>query len=174
MECLVFARQLQDIDLGNPLSKTTKEERRSEATSNNDHERGTLSEQELTQSIQWLRSECWRVAGVDRSAHGMQDVLKTLQKATPSLEAMTPLRLMQQQHPEQSTLLNESRRAELNLMLDLLHRQQSSSLLLEACLFRKESRGGHFRNDTPAPMPQWCRHSRQVKGQATGTRAVTS
>ncbi|MDB4337085.1 hypothetical protein OAA10_01080, partial [bacterium] len=39
---------------------------------------------------------------------------------------------------------------------------------------RKESRGGHFRNDTPAPMPQWCRHSRQLKGQAIGTRAVTS
>ena len=104
----------------------------------------------------------------------MQDVLKTLQKATPLLEAMTPLKLMQQQHPELNTLLDESRRAELNLMLDLLHRQQSSSLLLEACLFRKESRGGHFRNDTPAPMPQWRRHSRQVKGQAIGTRAVTS
>ncbi len=172
MECLVFARQLRDIDLGNPLSKTTKE-KGSEATSDRDHDRGALSKQELTQSIQWLRSECWRVAGVDRSAHGMQDVLQSLQKATPILEAMTPLKLMQQQHPERSTLLDESRRAELNLMLDLLHRQQSSSLLLEACLFRKESRGGHFRNDTPAPMPQWCRHSRQVKGQATGTRAVT-
>ena len=174
MECLVFARQLRDIDLGNPLSKTSTKERQTEATSDNDHDHGAFSKQALTQSIEWLRSECWRVAGVDRSAHGMQDVLKTLQKATPILEAMTPLKLMQEQDPERSTLLDESRRAELNLMLDLLHRQQSSSLLLEACLFRKESRGGHFRNDTPAPMPQWCRHSRQVKGQAIGTRAVTS
>jgi L-aspartate oxidase len=104
----------------------------------------------------------------------MQDVLKTLQKAKPILEAMPPLRMVQQQHPSQSTLLDEISREELNLLLDLHHRQQSSSLLLEACLFRKESRGGHFRSDTPAPMPQWCRHSRQVKGQAIGTRAVSS
>jgi L-aspartate oxidase len=174
MECLVFARQLRDIDLGDPLSKATTEERRTETPSDNVQDHQAFSEQELSQSIQWLRSECWRVAGVDRSAHGMRDVLTTLQKATPILEAMTPLKLMQQQHPERSTLLDESRRAELNLMLDLLHRQQASSLLLEACLFRKESRGGHFRNDTPAPLPQWCRHSRQIKGQAIGTRAVTS
>ena len=175
MECLVFARQLRDIDLGiAPLASVTTKAELTEPKPPTEHGRRAFNKQDLTTSIQWLRSECWRVAGVDRSVIGMQDVLKTLQKAKPILEAMPPLRMVQQQHPSQSTLLDEISREELNLLLDLHHRQQSSSLLLEACLFRKESRGGHFRSDTPAPMPQWCRHSRQVKGQAIGTRAVSS
>ncbi len=175
MECLVFARQLREIDLGvHALSiDSSRTEEITELKPHLEHGRSAFSKQDLTTSIQWLRSECWRVAGVDRSAHGMREVLNTLQKTIPSLESMTQLKMMQGQQPDQSMLLDEISRAELNLMLDLHHRQQSCSLLLKACLFRTESRGGHFRNDNPASMPQWCRHSRQLKGQTIGTRAVT-
>ncbi len=175
MECLVFARQLRHIDLGgSPISPWTPITDQKEPVRQVNCNRETLSKQDLTRAIQWLRSQCWSVAGVDRSAHGMQNVLTTLRQFTPNLEAMSPLQMMQQQDPEQSCLFDETSREELNLMLDLLHRQQSSALLLEACLFREESRGGHFRNDTPSSMPHWRCHSRQVKGQPIGTRAVTS
>ena len=60
-------------------------------------------------------------------------------------------------------------RRDLNLLLDYRHRLLTSRLMLEACLFRQESRGGHFRHDAPASMPQWRRHSRQVTGMGIHT-----
>jgi L-aspartate oxidase len=46
--------------------------------------------------------------------------------------------------------------------------------MLEACQFRRESRGGHFRTDAPTTLPQWQRHSRQSKALGIRTRAVRS
>ena len=66
----------------------------------------------------------------------------------------------------------ESSRRDLNLLLDLHHRLLTSRLMLEACLFRGESRGGHFRSDAPAPLPQWRQHSRQQRQRGIITRAV--
>jgi L-aspartate oxidase len=43
---------------------------------------------------------------------------------------------------------------------------------VEAALFRRESRGGHFRSDAPAAQPQWRRHSSQGKARSIQTRAV--
>ena len=37
----------------------------------------------------------------------------------------------------------------LNLLLDLKNRQITTLTLLKACLFREESRGGHYRDDFP-------------------------
>ena len=45
--------------------------------------------------------------------------------------------------------------------------------MLEACLFRKESRGGHFRDDYPTSVPFWKCHTRQVKGKDIHTRPVS-
>jgi len=63
-------------------------------------------------------------------------------------------------------------RKNLNLLLDLNHRQLTTSLLLEASLFRRESRGGHFRSDSPATLPYWKCHSNQKLGSEISTRLV--
>ena len=68
--------------------------------------------------------------------------------------------------------LSEANRKNLNLLIDLVNRQLTTILLLKACLFRKESRGGHFRRDIPVSMPFWKCHSRQIKGQEISTRPV--
>ena len=60
---------------------------------------------------------------------------------------------------------DEIARRDLNLLLDLSNRQMSSLLMLEACLFREESRGGHFRDDFPTSVPFWQCHTRQIKGK---------
>jgi L-aspartate oxidase len=44
-----------------------------------------------------------------------------------------------------------------------------ADLLVEAALFRRESRGGHYRTDCPAPQPFWQRHSLQQSGEAIRT-----
>ena len=67
---------------------------------------------------------------------------------------------------------DEIARRELNLLLDLSNRQMSSSLMLEACLFRKESRGGHYRDDFPTSVPFWKCHTRQMKGKNIHTRPI--
>ena len=71
---------------------------------------------------------------------------------------------------EQGQLLfADGSRRDLNLLLDYRHRLLTSRLMLEACLFRRESRGGHFRHDAPASMPQWECHSRQNKTRGLHT-----
>jgi L-aspartate oxidase len=67
---------------------------------------------------------------------------------------------------------DEIARRDLNLLLDLSNRQMSSLLMFEACLFREESRGGHFRDDFPNSAPFWQCHTRQVKGKDIHTRPV--
>ena len=69
---------------------------------------------------------------------------------------------------------DEIARRDLNLLLDLSNRQMSSLLMLEACLFREESRGGHFRDDFPTSVPFWQCHTRQVKGKDIHTRSVSN
>ena len=69
-------------------------------------------------------------------------------------------------------MLEDGSRRDLNLLLDLRHRLITSQLMLDACLFRTESRGGHFRTDAPSPLPQWQCHSRQNKARGLHTRAV--
>ena len=89
------------------------------------------------------------------------------------LEREELLCMANRQSHQQLLELEEPSRQELNLLLDLIHRQRTTALLLEACLFRTESRGGHFRSDAPCSLPQWRRHSRQVKGEGIQTRSVT-
>jgi len=55
---------------------------------------------------------------------------------------------------------------------DLRQRLVLAELLCEAALFRNESRGGHFREDAPAPQSFWQRHTVQERGRAIATSAI--
>ncbi len=175
MECLVFARQLGAIDLP-AVSEDEKEHWRNRGdtiSTNEIHARSNTSIGELTRSIDQLSEQCWDVAGVNRSRAGMQTLLKLTRSAMSPLEREELLCIVNHQSHQQLLELEEPSRQELNLLLDLIHRQRTTALLLEACLFRTESRGGHFRRDAPCSLPQWRRHSRQVRGEGIGTRSVT-
>ena len=175
MECLVFARQLGAIDLP-AVSKDDQEQWRNQRdtlSSSQTNARSSISIGELTRSIEQLSQQCWDVAGVNRSRAGMQTLLKLTRRAMSPLEQEVLLCTVNRQSHQQSLELEEPSRQELNLLLDLIHRQRTTALLLEACLFRTESRGGHFRSDAPCCLPQWRRHSRQLRGEAIKTRSVT-
>lgn len=174
MECLVFARQLGAIDLPavseDDRRHWTLPEQRFQPSQT--HARSRTSMGELARSIDRLSEQCWDVAGVNRSTKGMQTLLKLTTNAMAPLEQEELLCIVNRQQHEQQLALEEPSRQELNLLLDLLHRQRTSALLLEACLFRAESRGGHFRIDAPSTLPQWQRHSRQIRDQRIHTRQV--
>ena len=175
MECLVYASQLRDIELlpthatgSAPPGAAAARQPPLQANLSS-----SVAASELRWSIEKLRGDCWAVAGVDRSVAGMRSLLKTINQHLPQLEEEGALQLMSEQQVDQQCLLEEPSRRDLNLLLDLTHRQRTSALLLEACLFWQESRGGHYRTDAPSPMPQWACHSRQQKGRSIHTRPVT-
>ena len=120
------------------------------------------------QQIEQLRLFCWQRAGVDRSGGGLSAGLDQLRCDLDHLDEQPLLNCLQQDN----LLLDDSSRRDLNLLLDLRHRLLTSRLMLEACLFRRESRGGHFRTDAPATLPQWQCHSRLSQARGLHTRAV--
>ena len=173
MECLVFANQMRNIELndfntsdisGNNLSFNKSNLRFTK-------DKGTKY---LSKEIEKLRQLCWREAGVDRSQKGMSFALAKVKKDYQNLIKEPLLNLVFSQSKYAIHEFDEITRRDLNLLIDLSNRQMSSLLMLEACLFRKESRGGHFRDDCPTSVPFWQCHTRQIKGKNIHTRPIGS
>ncbi len=173
MECLVFANQMRNIQLndfktsdisGNNLSFNKSNLRFSK-------DQGTKY---LLKEIEKLRQLCWREAGVDRSQKGMSSALAKVKRDYQNLLDEPLLNLVFSQSKYAINEFDEIARRDLNLLLDLSNRQMSSLLMLEACLFRKESRGGHFRDDFPTSVPYWQCHTRQIKGKNIHTRPIVN
>ncbi len=172
MECLVFANQMRNIELHDFKTADL-----SIIDSSCNRENLRFSKEKginyLTQEIEKLRQLCWRVAGVDRSPKGMSVALAQVKRDYENLLNEPLLNLVFSQSKNEMNRFDEIARRDLNLLLDLSNRQMSSFLMLEACLFREESRGGHFRDDFPIPVPFWQCHTRQVKGKNIHTRPVS-
>ncbi len=171
MECLVFANQMRNIELYDFQTSDISENNFSLHKSNLrfSKEKGT---EYLTKEIEKLRQLCWRVAGVDRSSKGMSSALAKVKRDYQNLLKEPLLNLVFSQSKGVINEFDEMSRRDLNLLLDLNNRQMSSLLMLEACLFRKESRGGHFRDDFPTSVPFWRCHTRQIKGKNIHTRSI--
>ena len=171
MECLVFANQMRNIELCDFKNSDISENNLSFQKSNLrcSKEKGT---EYLKKEIEQLRQLCWSVAGVDRSSKGMSSALAKVKRDYHNLLNEPLLNLVFSQSKGVINGFDEISRRDLNLLLDLSNRQMSSLLMLEACLFRKESRGGHFRDDYPTSVPFWQCHTRQVKGKNIHTRPI--
>ena len=168
MECLVFARQLGTIQLPPlPDNGLGPAERRQQRLIAHLPER-----QSLLEEISSLRERCWQVAGVERQGHGLGVALLELRRDRQLLEAQ-PAWLQTSALPVTEQLLLSRQEGEAFAALQEWHQRLIlTELLVEAALFRRESRGGHFRSDAPAAQPQWQRHSCQGKGKAIQTRRV--
>ena len=167
MECLVFAHRLKEIELG-PVPAALASDKTQPLALDLDG----CSSSQLIDAIEQLRQLCWRRAGVERSAAGLRQAIGNVKADEQHLEQQALLQALLREDPCAPRLLAENSRRNLNLLLDLHHRLLTSRLMLEACLFRGESRGGHYRSDAPAPLPQWRQHSRQQRQRGIVTRAV--
>lgn len=168
MECLVFARQLKD--LRPPAAE--------DAPRSLDGGRvfalpsGSNPSIDSGDAIETLRRWIWEVAGVERNPDGLITGQQRLHQERSSLEHHPWLSALESLEPNDSL---EIRAEELPLfkgLQELHHRQLLAGLLLEAALFRRESRGGHYRTDAPASQPFWERHTLQGGGQGIRTAAV--
>jgi len=172
MECLVYARQLRQIDL--PAWDSTK----ADAVSAAIPERrpwpppGSASAEGLQASMAQLRKLCWQVAGVERRPTELRRGLLHCRRQRQELEQLPPLQQAALQSPGEALQLEADASTWLRQAHDLHQRLVVTELLLEAALFRQESRGGHYRLDAPAKQPFWRRHSIQQRNQGIGTEPV--
>jgi L-aspartate oxidase len=166
MECLVFARQLRDIALADPVAPGPITPARYP------EEQPGASLELLQHQIQALRQSCWQVAGVERRPAPLRHEHRNLRRQRLQLEAEPLLRRVAAMPAEQQLGLDPQQRQWLLLAHNLQQRLLVAELLMEAALFREESRGGHFREDAPAAQPFWQRHSLQLQGQRIHTEAI--
>jgi L-aspartate oxidase len=168
MECLVFARQLRQIEQPPALMPLNASHR---PISGLPVPTGEQFRQ-LERTLQELRSLCWQVAGVERQGSQLRQGLKRMQPLRQQIEQDHWLETIAAIPPSQCTNLDTTECAWISRAHDLRQRLVVTQLLLEAALFRQESRGGHFRVDAPAAQPFWQRHSVQRRHQPISTEAV--
>ena len=170
MECLVFARQLRELELPEPSAPSQDQQR-------------PLAEllvptgeqfREIERGQQQLRHLCWQSAGVERRAGQLRHGLDCSQHTMDQMHADPWLKAAQQQPAGNVANLAPTEAAWISRAHDLQQRLVVTQLLLEAALFRQESRGGHFRVDAPAPQPFWRRHTVQQRHQPISTEPVAA
>jgi L-aspartate oxidase len=168
MECLVYARQLRQLELG-PVGGSGGPVR---SESLPDRERPAAGSAGLETRLQDLRRLCWRVAGVERLPGPLQSALREVRRRSAELDGSELLQRIDRQRYGCALQLDGESSIWLKRAHDLRQRLLVAQLLLEAALFRQESRGGHFRLDAPAPQPFWRRHSLQERGRSIRTEAI--
>ena len=102
----------------------------------------------------------------------MKELLERLENDISELHFNPLLNNLDKLEINQKFKLSEPNRRGLNLLLDLQNRQMTTLLLLKACLFREESRGGHFRDDYPHKNKNWICHTRQQLDQKIQKRFI--
>ncbi len=169
MECLVFARKLSSIILSDP-PKFSKFDRSFQEFDIKDPKEDQISQ--IAQKIDELRKLCWSNLGVSRNKVNMSKFLETIQDDMAQLEKNSLLNTLEKINFDQKIKLSERNRRALNLLLDLKNRQITTITLLKACLFREESRGGHYRDDFPNKDKNWVCHTRQQLDQKIHKRFI--
>ncbi len=169
MECLVFARKMSSIVL-NDLSKFDKSDRSFQEFDIEDPKEDQISI--IAEKIDELRKLCWLNLGVSRNKVNMSKFLNYIQNDIDKFNKNDLLNSLEKIKFDQKFKLSERNRRALNLLLDLKNRQITTITLLKACLFREESRGGHYRNDYPDKDKNWECHTRQQLDQKIQKRFV--
>jgi L-aspartate oxidase len=123
---------------------------------------------------QELRHLCWQSAGVERRASQLRQGLASSKRTLQQVRCDPWLQAAQQQSPAHGADLGTTEAAWIRRAHDLQQRLVVTQLLLEAALFRQESRGGHFRVDAPAAQPFWRRHTMQQRLQPISTEPVAA
>jgi L-aspartate oxidase len=170
MECLVFARQLRELNLPAPADAPEPSEQSLSALPVPTGEQFRAMERKL----QELRRLCWQAAGVEREATQLRHALIEARHLQEPISADPWLQATKQLSTDRFATLDTTEAAWITRAHDLLQRLVVTNLLLEAALFREESRGGHFRVDAPAAQPFWRRHTVQQRAQPIATEAVAA
>ncbi|MEB3321162.1 MAG: L-aspartate oxidase [Cyanobium sp.] len=165
MECLVFARQLRHLQVPTQaLPPPPGTGRRLEAD--------LPPPGRLKRVIGELRELCWQAAGVERSGHALSQALGQVRRLRQEVSSEPGWRTAMALSKGDRLTLAGDQGERFSALQEWHQRLSLAELLIEAALFRQESRGGHFRTDAPCSQPFWRRHSHQQLGAAIRTSAV--
>ena len=167
MECLVYARQLREIELA-PAGPTRGEPTVTALSA----AEPSSSLETIARQTEQLRQLCWQVAGVERDGHALLAGYRACRQLEGELSGQPLLQALQSLNKERAVELPQDQARWLGKAHDLQQRATVAALLMESALFRAESRGGHFRVDVPAQQPFWRRHSLQRQGLSISTEAL--
>ena len=167
MECLVYARQLREIELA--PAGPTRGEPTVTALSASEPSSGLET---IARQTEQLRQLCWQVAGVERDGHALLAGYRACRQLEGELSGEPLLQTLQSLDKDRAVELPQDQARWLGKAHDLQQRATVAALLMESALFRAESRGGHFRVDVPAQQPFWRRHSLQRQGLSISTEAL--
>ena len=112
-----------------------------------------------------MRKSCWEYLGVSRAKNKMDFFSQNLENDISDLFNNDFLNVIKRVEIDQKLCFEEQHRRAINLLIDLQNRQITTKLLVEACLFREESRGGHYRIDYKNKNDLWKCHSSQKRNQ---------
>ena len=126
----------------------------------------------IAEKIDELRKLCWLNLGVSPNKVDMSNFLDIVQDDMALLQKNALLNILEKIKFDQKVKLSEPNRRALNLLLDLKNRQITTITLINACLFRQESRGGHYRDDFPNKEQDWKCHTRQKINQKIEKRFI--
>ena len=157
MECLVFAKKMSTINLESSTTKSINRINKSFDLS--DVDKDLFSK--ISTNIETLRKSCWENIGVSRSKNKMKLFYSNFGKDKSAIIDTSILNIIKEVEVSEKISFDEQHRRALNLLIDLQNRQITTRLLVEACLFREESRGGHYRIDYPNKNDLWKCHSNQ-------------
>ncbi len=161
MECLVFAKKMSLIKLDFSSTKSIKRINKSLQLNNIDKDLFS----NISIQIEALRKSCWEYIGVSRSKNKMELFSRNLENDRSNLIDNSLLNILKTVDVDQLVCFDEQHRRALNLLIDLQNRQITTKLLIDACIFRNESRGGHYRIDYPNKNDLWKCHTHQRRNQ---------
>ncbi|MBM5801497.1 MAG: L-aspartate oxidase [Cyanobacteria bacterium K_DeepCast_35m_m2_023] len=167
MECLVFARRL-----GRHLAAGLSSSSRTGPTPsgcNRVMQRLCGTEAEVSSRLQQLRLLCWQVAGVERQGSELSRGLQRVRQQRQQIERWPQLAQLRQLEGGDAIGIEPGAASLLRAQINLRNRLILAELLIAAALFRSESRGGHYRTDSPASQPFWQCHTVQQRGRPIGT-----
>jgi len=161
MECLVFAKKMSSINLELNPNRSINRIEKSAQMKNVDKDLFN----KISKQIEALRKSCWEYIGVSRSKNKMDFFYKSLDNDMSDLINNDLLNVVRQVEIDQKLCFKEHHRRAINLLIDLQNRKITTKLLVEACLFREESRGGHYRIDYINKSDLWKCHSNQIRNK---------
>ncbi|WP_267383853.1 L-aspartate oxidase [Cyanobacterium sp. uoEpiScrs1] len=169
LECLVFAAQLSKIEVSSPPvinpDKISVVRKKGEWG----------AEIELIKNINRnLPILLWKSAGICREKNLLETALDQVQDWREQLKYIDSSQYILDLEPGQQIVF-DSHTAHTNLRIcaETLNLLDIAYLILKSSLFRKESRGGHFRTDYPESSPQWRVHT-LIYGNKSRTNQVES
>lgn len=155
LECLVFGQQLKEMQV-EPLPETPLAETITlEETGNWEQEFAYL--QRLREELRVLM---WESAGISRNE---EDLAKGLAQVQQWREETADFEVTQfffgEMLPQSIQLKDSNAEKQLRCAGETFNLLDVAYLVLKSALFRRESRGGHFRSDYPRSRSQWQVHT---------------